>query len=44
MEVSSQLTTPAILHTTPIQFGAGQARNPVWMYWRKEKSLDPAGD
>jgi len=42
--VSSQLTTPAVLHTTPIQFGAGQVRKPVCMFWRKEKSLTPAGD
>jgi hypothetical protein len=44
MEVSSKLTTPVVLHTTPIQFGAGQARKPVWMFWRKEKSLAPAGN
>jgi hypothetical protein len=46
MEVSGQIYTPAAVPreiiVAPIDCEAGWVPEPVWMFWRREKSLAPA--
>jgi len=46
MEVSGQIYDPAAIPreiiVAPIDCEAGLAPEPVWMFWRREKSLTPA--